>query len=76
MRRNSSSPASSNSSDECILKKLDHEKGGFDILRRFRITAVQTAECPKPARARANTRIKALHQIGAQEERFQTGIGR
>ena len=31
-----------------ILKKLDHEKGGFNIFRRFRITAVQTAECPKP----------------------------
>ena len=31
-----------------ILKKLEHEKGGFNIFRRFRITAVQTAECPKP----------------------------
>jgi hypothetical protein len=31
-----------------ILKKLEHVKGGFNIFRRFRITELQTAECPKP----------------------------
>ena len=31
-----------------ILKKLNHEQGGFNIFRRFRITELQTAECPKP----------------------------
>jgi hypothetical protein len=57
MRRNSSSPANSDSSGECPQnqlaphpEKLEHEKGGFDIVQRFRITAVQTAECPKPVR--------------------------
>ena len=30
-----------------ILKKLEHEKGGFNIFRRFRITQLETAECPK-----------------------------
>ena len=29
-------------------EKLEHEKGGFNIFRRYRITAMQTAECPKP----------------------------
>jgi len=31
-----------------ILKKVNHEQGGFNIFRRFRITELQTAECPKP----------------------------
>ena len=31
-----------------ILKKLEHPKGGFNIFRRYRITELQTAECPKP----------------------------
>jgi hypothetical protein len=31
-----------------ILKKLGYEQGGFNIFRRFRITELQTAECPKP----------------------------
>jgi len=31
-----------------ILKKLELVKGGFNIFRRFRITELQTAECPKP----------------------------
>jgi hypothetical protein len=30
-----------------ILKKIEHEKGGFNIFRRFRITQLETAECPK-----------------------------
>jgi hypothetical protein len=30
-----------------ILKNLEHEKGGFNIFRRFRITMLETAECPK-----------------------------
>ena len=30
-----------------ILKKIEHEKGGFNIFRRFRITQFETAECPK-----------------------------
>jgi len=30
-----------------ILKKIEHEKGGFNIFRRFRITELETAECPK-----------------------------
>ncbi len=31
-----------------ILKKLEHPKGGFNIFRRYRITELQTTECPKP----------------------------
>jgi hypothetical protein len=30
-----------------ILKKIEHEKGAFNIFRRFRITQLETAECPK-----------------------------
>lgn len=30
-----------------ILRKIEHEKGGFNIFRRFRITQLETAECPK-----------------------------
>jgi hypothetical protein len=30
-----------------ILKTIEHEKGGFNIFRRFRITELETAECPK-----------------------------
>ena len=30
-----------------ILRKIEHEKGGFIIFRRFRITQLETAECPK-----------------------------
>src|SRR5215472_14156426 len=29
-------------------QKLKYEQGGFNIFRRFRITELQTAECPKP----------------------------
>jgi hypothetical protein len=33
-----------------ILKKMEHEKGGFNIFRRFRITQVQKSECPEALR--------------------------
>jgi hypothetical protein len=72
MPRNSSSPASRHSSEECPqnqlaphLEKRELEKG-FDIFRRFRITAVQTTECPEAVGARADARIRSLHQV-AQE---------
>jgi hypothetical protein len=29
-----------------ILKKLEHEKGGFNIFRRFRITELKKSDCP------------------------------
>ncbi len=29
-----------------ILKKLEHEKGGFNIFRRFRITLLKKSDCP------------------------------
>lgn len=29
-----------------ILKKLSHEKGGFNIFRRFRITQLKKSDCP------------------------------
>jgi hypothetical protein len=29
-----------------ILKKIDHEKGGFNLFRRFRITQLETADGP------------------------------
>lgn len=29
-----------------ILKKIGHEKGGFNIFRRFRITHLKTSDCP------------------------------
>lgn len=31
-----------------ILRKLEHEGGGFNIFRRFRITLFEDTECPKP----------------------------
>jgi len=30
-----------------ILKKLEHEKGGFNVFRRYRITHIKKAECPE-----------------------------
>jgi hypothetical protein len=33
-----------------ILNKMEHEKGGFNIFRRFRITQVQKSECPEALR--------------------------
>jgi len=30
-----------------ILKKLHHEKGGFNIFRRFRITYLNNSDCPE-----------------------------
>jgi len=33
-----------------ILKKLKHEKGGFNIFRRYRITQVQKSGCPAALR--------------------------
>jgi hypothetical protein len=30
-----------------ILKELEHEKGGFNIFRRFRITYLKKSDCPE-----------------------------
>jgi len=30
-----------------ILKRLEHEQGGFNIFRRDRLTHIETTECPK-----------------------------
>jgi hypothetical protein len=30
-----------------ILKRLEHEQGGFNIFRRYRLTHIETTECPK-----------------------------
>src|SRR6516162_9419800 len=58
-----------------ILKKLEHEKGGFNIFRRFRITAVQTAECPKPLKhfwsGHAHTHVSERYTKLLQERDFR-----
>jgi integrase len=48
-----------------ILKKLKHEKGGFNIFRRYRITQVQKSGCPAALR-----HFWSGHAAGHVSERY------
>jgi len=56
-----------------ILKKIEHEKGGFNIFRRFRITQLETADCPKALQhfwsGHAPTHVSGPDQVKLVDER-------
>jgi len=63
-----------------ILKKLNHEQGGFNIFRRFRITELQTAECPKPLQhfwsGHAQTHVSERYIKLLRDRDLSVGMGR
>src|SRR6266699_1243072 len=63
-----------------ILKKLELVKGGFNIFRRFRITELQTAECPKPLQhfwsGHAQTHVSERYIKLLRDRDLSVGMGR